>query len=50
MCMIPLMILRSSTRCAPRRPRGISGSIRFHSASLSQYSYFLIKASSIRKP
>jgi len=43
--MIPLITRRSLTRCAPRRPRGINGPIRFHSASLSQYNYLRIKAS-----
>jgi hypothetical protein len=33
---MPLITRRSSTRCAPRRPRGNIGSIRDHSASLSQ--------------
>src|SRR5690349_21761292 len=46
--MIPLITRRSSTRCAPRRPRGISGSIRAHSASESQYSA-LIQASAVWK-
>jgi len=36
MCTIPLMTRRSSTRYAPRRPWGRSGSIRANSASLSQ--------------
>jgi hypothetical protein len=36
MCMIPLITRRSSTRCAPRRPRGSSGSIRAYSASFNQ--------------
>ena len=46
---IPLITRRSSTRCAPRRPRGISGSIRSHSASESQYSALLIQASAVGK-
>jgi hypothetical protein len=49
MCTIPLMIRRSSTRCAPRRPRGISGAIRAHSASESQYSALPIQASAVWK-
>ena len=45
MCMIPLITRQSSTRRAPRLPRGNNGSIRPHSSLLSQYSCFLIKAS-----
>jgi hypothetical protein len=41
MCTIPLITRRSSTRCAPRRPRGSNGSIRAHSPSLSQVIPFI---------
>jgi hypothetical protein len=36
MWMMPLTTRRSSTRCAPRRPDGKSGSIFAHSLSLNQ--------------
>jgi len=43
MCTIPLITRRSSTRCAPRRPRGSNGSIRAHSESLSHVIPFMCK-------
>lgn len=44
--MMPLITRRSSTRRAPRRPLGSSGSTGPHSSSLSQKSCFRIKVAS----
>src|SRR5690349_14357576 len=43
MCTMPEITRRSSTRCAPLRPRGSKGSIRAHSASLNQVSCLAIQ-------
>src|SRR3954464_327207 len=42
-CTMPEITRRSSTRCAPLRPRGNNGSIRPHSASLNQVSCLAIQ-------
>ena len=43
MCTMPEITRRSSTRCAPLRPRGNNGSIRAHSASLNQVNCLAIQ-------